>query len=173
MKDRRVVITGLGAVTPVGNDVKTFWSGLKAGKSGIAPIQSMDTSDYRCKIAGEVTDFEPGPYFNNPKDARRADRYSQLAIAAARMAFSDAAVDLEKIDRFRFGVMVGSGIGGLSTLEREHQKLLEKEPARVNPFLIPMMIANISSGMISMEFGLNGQKHVDRDRLRDREPQHR
>jgi len=156
MKDRRVVITGLGAVTPVGNDVKTFWSGLKAGESGVAPIQSMDTSDYRCKIAAEVTDFEPGPYFNNPKDARRADRYSQLAIAAARMAFSDAAVDLERIDRFRFGVMVGSGIGGLSTLEREHQKLLEKGPARVNPFLIPMMIANISSGMISMEFGLNG-----------------
>ena len=132
MKDRRVVITGLGAVTPVGNDVETLWTSLKAGKSGISTIQSVDTSDYRCKIAGEVTGFEPDGYFNNPKDARRADRYSQLAIAAAKMAFEDAAVDMDKVNRFRFGVMVGSGIGGLSTLEREHRNLLEKGPARVN-----------------------------------------
>ncbi|MGI9242868.1 MAG: beta-ketoacyl-ACP synthase II [Verrucomicrobiales bacterium] len=156
MKDRRVVITGLGAVTPTGNDVDTFWASLKEGKSGIAAIQALDTSDYRCKIAGEVTDFDAAPYFKNPKDARRADRYSQLAIAAAKMAFDDASVDMDKVDRFRFGVMVGSGIGGLSTLEKEHKKLLEKGPSRVGPFLIPMMIANISSGMISMEFGLNG-----------------
>ena len=156
MKDRRVVITGLGAVTPVGNDVATFWSSLKAGKSGIAPIQSFDVSDYRCKIAGEVRGFEPAQYFREPKDARRSDRYSQLAIAAGKMAFDDANIDMEKVDRFRFGVMVGSGIGGLSTLEREHTNLLNKGPARVNPFLIPMMIANISSGMLSMEYGLHG-----------------
>jgi len=156
MKDRRVVITGMGAVTPIGNDKDTFWESLKSGKSGIAEIQAIDVSDYRCKIAGEVRDFDASGYFKNPKDARRADRYSQLAIAAGKMAFDDSGIDLESIDRYRFGVMVGSGIGGLSTLEREHQKLLEKGPARVNPFLIPMMIANISSGMISMEFGLNG-----------------
>jgi 3-oxoacyl-[acyl-carrier-protein] synthase II len=156
MKDRRVVITGMGAVTPMGNDVATLWANLRAGKSGISAIQSMDASAYRCQIAGEVRDFEASAYFNDPKDARRADRYSQLGVAAAKMAFEDAAIDLESIDRFRFGVMVGSGIGGLATLEREHQKLLEKGPSRVNPFLIPMMIANISSGMISMELGLNG-----------------
>ena len=156
MKDRRVVITGMGAVTPIGNDVDTFWASLKAGKSGISTIQSLDVSDFRCKIAGEVREFDASEFFSEPKDARRADRYSQLAIAAGKMAFVDAAVDMDSIDRFRFGVMVGSGIGGLSTLEREHQKLLEKGPGRVNPFLIPMMIANISSGMLSMEYGLNG-----------------
>ena len=154
MKDRRVVITGMGAVTPIGNDVATFWANLKAGKSGISPIQALDVSDYRCKIAGEVRDFDASQFFK--KDARRADRYSQLAIAAGKMAFEDAGVDMGTIDRYRFGVMVGSGIGGLATLEREHQNLLEKGPGRVNPFLIPMMIANISSGMLSMEFGLNG-----------------
>ena len=156
MKDRRVVITGMGAVSPVGNDVGTFWSNLKEGRSGISTISSIDIGDNRCKIAGEVRDFEAGQYFKNAKDARRADRYSQLAIAAGKMAFDDAAIDLEKVDRFRFGVMVGSGIGGLSTLEREHSNLIEKGPGRVNPFLIPMMIANISSGMISMEYGLGG-----------------
>jgi 3-oxoacyl-[acyl-carrier-protein] synthase II len=156
MKDRRVVITGMGTVNPLGNDVETFWANIKAGKSGIAKIECMDVSDYRCQIAGEVRGFEAAQFFNNPRDARRADRYSQLAVAAAKMAFTDANVDLDSIDRYRFGVMVGSGIGGLATLEREHQKLLEKGPSRVNPFLIPMMIANISSGMISMELGLNG-----------------
>ena len=120
MKDRRVVITGMGAVSPVGNDVETFWSSLKAGKSGISNITALDVSDYRCKIAGEVRDFIAADYFKNPKDARRADRYSQLAIAAGKMAFDDANIDVDTIDRFRFGVMVGSGIGGLSTLEREH-----------------------------------------------------
>ena len=146
----------MGAVSPIGNDVEAFWSSLKEGKSGISTITSMDVSDYRCKIAGEVKDFDAKTYFNDPKDARRADRYSQLAIAAGKMAFKDSNIDLDTIDRFRFGVMVGSGIGGLSTLEREHKNLLNKGPARVNPFLIPMMIANISSGMISMELGLNG-----------------
>ena len=146
----------MGAVSPVGNDVGTFWSNLKEGRSGISTISSIDIGDNRCKIAGEVRDFEAGQYFKNAKDARRADRYSQLAIAAGKMAFDDAAIDLEKVDRFRFGVMVGSGIGGLSTLEREHSNLIEKGPGRVNPFLIPMMIANISSGMISMEYGLGG-----------------
>ena len=156
MKDRRVVITGLGAVTPIGNDVETFWSSLKAGRSGITQIESMDVSDYRCKIGGEVRDYDAAPYFNDPKETRRADRYAQLALGAARQAFDDSGIDVEKVDRFRFGVMVGSGIGGLSTLEREHINLLNKGPGRVNPFLIPMMIANISSGVISMQLGLNG-----------------
>ena len=116
----------------------------------------MDTSDYDCKIAGEVVDFEAGPYFKNFKDARRSDRFAQLAMGASVMAMNDSGVDLDSVDRDRFGCMVGSGIGGLMTLEGQHQNLLEKAPSRVSPFTIPMMIANISSGMVSMDFDLRG-----------------
>ncbi|MBK1792834.1 beta-ketoacyl-ACP synthase II [Persicirhabdus sediminis] len=156
MNDRRVVITGIGTVSPLGNDLATTWENLKAGKSGIGRITQMDTSDYTVHIAGEVKDFDPKPYFKNPKDARRADRYAQLGVAASAMAIADAGLDDEGIDKDRVGVMVGSGIGGLGTLEKEHRNLMQKSPGRVSPFVIPMMIANIASGMVSMDYGFGG-----------------
>lgn len=156
MKDRRVVITGLGVITPVGNDVETFWRNLQNGVSGIELIQAFDTTNYDCRIGGEVRNFEPKDFFNNPKDARRTDRFTQLAMAAAKMAWKDSGVDAERINRERFGVIVSSGIGGLKTLEDQHSVLLNKGPTRLSPFTIPMLISNMGSGMISMEFGLQG-----------------
>lgn len=154
--DRRVVITGLGVVTPVGNDLDTFWKSLTEGKSGIARISAFDTSDYDCQIAGEVRNFEPKGFFNNFKDARRADRFTQLAMAAAKMSMQDSGIDLERLNRDRFGVLVSSGIGGLKTLEDQYSILMNKGPSRVSPFTIPMLISNMASGLISMEFGLRG-----------------
>ena len=154
--DRRVVITGLGVVTPIGNDVDTFWRNLQNGVSGIGKIQAFDTTAYDCQIAGEVRNFEPKNYFQNPKDVRRTDRYTHLAMAAAKMAKDDSGVDLEKVDRRRFGVIVSSGIGGLRTLEDQHTVLMTKGPSRVSPFTIPMLISNMASGLISMEYGLQG-----------------
>ena len=156
MTERRVVITGIGGVTPMGNDWASSWEGLKAGKSGIAPIEGMDATDYACQIGGEVRGYDALPYFNNPKEGRRVDRYASLAMGAAKMAVEDSGVDVEKLDRTRVGVMVGSGIGGLATLEKNHTACLNKGPARVSPFTIPMMISNIASGLISMEYGFGG-----------------
>jgi 3-oxoacyl-[acyl-carrier-protein] synthase II len=154
--NRRVVITGMGVVTPVGNDLETFWSNLRKGVSGIGRIQAFDTSAYDCQIAGEVRDFDPKNYFKNPKDVRRTDRYTHLAMAAAKMALEDSGVDLEKTDRRRFGAVVSSGIGGLKTLEDQHTILMTKGPSRVSAFTIPMLISNMASGLISMEYGLQG-----------------
>ena len=154
--NRRVVITGMGVVTPIGNDMDTFWHNLQNGISGIGKIQAFDTSAYDCQIAGEVRGFEPKNYFKNPKDVRRTDRYTHLAMAAAKMAKDDSGVDLEKVDRRRFGVIVSSGIGGLKTLEDQHSALLNKGPSRVSAFTIPMLISNMASGLISMEYGLQG-----------------
>ena len=154
--ERRVVITGMGIVSPVGNDTETFWENIISGKSGISTISNPDLQTYDCKIAGEVRDFDAKQYFSNPKDARRADRFAQLAMGASKMAMEDSGIDLSQVDLDRFGCMVGSGIGGLDTLETQHQTLLEKSPSRVSPFTIPMMIANISSGMVSMEYDLRG-----------------
>jgi len=156
MKDRRVVITGLGVITPVGNDVDTFWNNLKNGVSGIELVQAFDTTGYDCRIGGEVRNFNPKDYFINPKDARRTDRFSQLAMAAAKKAMADCGVDMEKVDRTRFGAIVSSGIGGLKTLEDQHTILLAKGPSRVSPFTIPALISNMGGGLISMEFGLKG-----------------
>ena len=160
MNERRVVITGIGVVSPLGNDLKSTWEGMKAGKSGIGQITQLDTTDYPVKIGGEVKDFDAKPFFKDPKDARRADRYTQLAMAASKMAMEDSGMDPEAVDKTRVGVMVGSGIGGLGTLEREHEKLIQRGPARVSPFVIPMMISNIASGMISMEYGFGGPNMV-------------
>lgn len=160
MNERRVVITGIGAVSPLGNDATSTWEAMKAGKSGIAELQSLDTTDYPVKIGGEVKDFDPKPFFNDPKDARRADRYTTLAMAASKMAMEDSGLDPEAVDKTRVGVMVGSGIGGLGTMEREHEKLIKRGPAKVSPFVIPMMISNIASGMISMEYGFGGPNMV-------------
>ena len=154
--DRRVVITGMGVVTPVGNDLETFWSALKEGKSGIGKITAFDISQYDCKIAGEVRNFDPKTVFKNPKDVRRTDRFVQLATGAAKMAVQDSGVDLEKVNRDRFGTIISSGIGGLKTLEEQFTILMNKGPSRTSPFTIPMLISNMASGVISMEFGLRG-----------------
>jgi 3-oxoacyl-[acyl-carrier-protein] synthase II len=156
MNNRRVVLTGLGAVTPVGNDIETFWSSLKNGVSGIRRIESFDTSGYDCNIGGEVRNFDPKPFFKNPKDMRRTDRFAQLAMAAAHMAMQDGGIDLNTINHDRFGVIVSSGIGGLRTLQDQHDILVTKGPSRTSPFTIPMLISNMASGLISMEFGLRG-----------------
>jgi 3-oxoacyl-[acyl-carrier-protein] synthase II len=160
MSERRVVITGIGCLSPLGNDLQSTWDGLKNGRSGVARISLIDPEPFDCKIAAEVKDFSADGYFRVPKDARRADRYVQFAVAASKMAMQDSGIDVEKIDRRRMGVMVGSGIGGLATLEREHGTYLEKGPKRVSPFTIPMMISNIASGIISMEHGLYGPNMV-------------
>jgi 3-oxoacyl-[acyl-carrier-protein] synthase II len=156
MNDRRVVITGMGVVTPIGNDLETFWSNLKNGVSGIRLIDSFDTSAFDTKIGGEVRDFDPKPYFKNPKDVRRTDRFAQLAMAAANMAMSDSGIDLERVNRNRFGVIVSSGIGGLQTLQQQQTVMMTKGPSRNSPFTIPMLISNMASGLISMEWGLQG-----------------
>ena len=156
MSSRRVVITGLGVTTPVGNDLETFWSNLKNGVSGIRKIQAFDTTGYDCQIAGEVCDFEPKNFFKNPKDVRRTDRFAQLAMAAAKMSMQDSGIDLVRVNRDRFGVLISSGIGGLKTLEEQFSTLMNKGPQRVSAFTIPMLISNMASGVISMEFGLRG-----------------
>src|SRR6266851_3649795 len=156
MNNRRVVITGLGVITPLGNDLETFWKNLVQGKSGIGRIQTFDTANYDCKIGGEVRDFDPKNFFNNVKDVRRTDRFVQLAMAAAKMSIQDSGVDLEKVNRDRFGVIVSSGIGGLKTLEDQFSVLMNKGPQRVSAFTIPMLISNMASGVISMEYDLRG-----------------
>ena len=152
----RVVVTGLGAITPVGNDVASFWQGLKDKKVGIAPITSFDTTDYKAKLAGEVKDFDPKKYMD-PKAARRMEPFSQYAVAAAGEAIAQAGLDMEKEDPFRVGTSIGSGIGSLQAMEREHKKMLEKGPNRVNPLLVPMMISNMAVGNVAMHYGLKGK----------------
>jgi len=157
MSDRRVVITGVGVLSPLGNDLESTWSALKAGKSGIGPVTLLDPEPYPAKIAGEVRDFDAAQYFSNPKDARRCDRYTQFGMAASKMAVEDSGLmDKTDLDLTRVGVMIGSGIGGLGTLEREHTKLIQRSPSRVSPFVIPMMISNIASGLLSIEYGFGG-----------------
>ena len=152
---KRVVITGLGAISPVGNTAADFWQALLAGKSGIGPITRFDASEYDAKIAGEVKDFEPTAFIDK-KEARRMDRFTQFAIAAAKMALDDSGLDLEKADKSRIGSFVGSGIGGMDTLHEQYKNLFEKGPNRVSPFFIPMMIANMAAGQVSIAFGLQG-----------------
>ena len=155
--DRRVVITGMGVITPIGNNLDQFWTNLKNGVSGIRLIEAFDTSAFDTRIGGEVRDFDPKPYFKNPKDIRRTDRFAQLAMAAAKMAMSDAGIEADKIERRdRFGVIVSSGIGGLKTLQEQHTVMMTRGPSRNSPFTIPMLISNMASGLISMEFGLQG-----------------
>lgn len=152
---KRVVITGMGAITPVGNDVESFWKGIKEGKCGIDFIKSFDITDFKAKLAAEVKDFNPEEHLDR-RAAKRMDRFSQFAMVAAKEAVKDSALDLETIEKERFGVMVGSGIGGLGTIEEQHKKLLEKGPGRVSPMLIPMIISNMAAGNIAIEFGAKG-----------------
>src|SRR5881296_2306575 len=152
---QRVVVTGLGAVTPVGNTADEFWSALLQGRSGVGPITKFDATGYPTRIAGEVRDFDP-LNFVDKKEARRLDPYLQYAVASAALAVQDAALDTGTIDGSRFGVLIGSGIGGITTLLDTHRTLLEKGPDRVSPFFIPMMIVNMASGLVSMRFGAKG-----------------
>ncbi|MED1872287.1 MULTISPECIES: beta-ketoacyl-ACP synthase II [Brevibacillus] len=151
----RVVITGMGVISPLGNDVQSFWSKLIRGESGITRIDTFDTDGHKAKIAGLVRDFDAEARFGR-KEARRMDRFCQFALAAAEQAFGDAALDPEKVDRERMGVYVGSGIGGIQTLLEQEALLQERGPGRVSPTLVPMMIANMAAAMISIRFGAHG-----------------
>ena len=156
MSQRRIVITGMGAVTPLGPDVTTTWQNLLVGKSGVSPITSWDASKYDCRFAAQVMDFEPRKHFFNEKDARRADRYSQLAMASAKEAVKHGGLDPQHLELDRVGVLVGSGIGGLEALGNQDAILIAKGPNRISPFMIPRMISNMAAGLISMEFGFAG-----------------
>ena len=152
---RRVVVTGVGAVTPVGNTAEEFWAALIQGKSGIGPVTRFDASPLPTRIAGELKGFDPLRYMDK-KDDRKFDPFLKYAIACAAMAVEDAGLNVERVDRTRFGVLVGSGIGGITTLLETHKTLLDKGPDRVSPFFIPMLIINMASGLISMRFGARG-----------------
>jgi 3-oxoacyl-[acyl-carrier-protein] synthase II len=152
---RRVVVTGLGALTPIGNTADEFWSALLQGRSGVGPITKFDATDYPTRIAAEIKSFDPLAFVDK-KDARRLDPFLQYAMACAVMAVQDAALNTEKVDGSRFGVLIGSGIGGITTLLDTHKTLLDKGPDRVSPFFIPMMIVNMASGLVSMRFGAKG-----------------
>lgn len=152
---KRVVITGLGAITPIGIGKDKYWNSLIEGKSGIGLISKFDTSDYDCKIAAEVKDFNANDYIDK-KEAKRMDRFTQFAVVATKLAFEDGKINLDEINLERVATIIGCGIGGLETLEEEHTKLMERGPKRVSPFLIPMMIANMAAGQVSMAFGLKG-----------------
>ncbi|MBS5786471.1 MAG: beta-ketoacyl-ACP synthase II [Clostridioides difficile] len=155
MNNRRVVITGLGCVTPVGNDKDEFWKNIKSGVSGIDIITKFDASTYQTQIAGEVKNFDPEQFISK-KEVKRIDRFTQYAIASAKMAVEDSKLDLEKVDQYRFGVIIGSGIGGVETIETQHKILLEKGNKRVSPFFVPMMIGNMAAGQVSIFLGAKG-----------------
>lgn len=155
MVKKRVVVTGIGAITPIGIGKDDFFHALENGVSGLAPITKFDASDYDTRIAGEVKGFEPTAYLDK-KEVKRMDRFTQFAVAASKLAIEDAKLDTEGIDQNRFGVVLGSGIGGIETLEKEYEKLATKGPGRVSPFFIPMMISNIGAGQVSMTFGAKG-----------------
>ncbi len=153
---RRVVVTGMGAVTPIGNNVEAFWQSVRAGKVGIAPITKFDTEEYKVKLAAEVKDFEAKDYMDF-KTAKRMAPFSQYAVVAAKEAMEQSGIDMEKEDPFRVGVIIGSGIGGLDVMEREHTRLMEKGPSRVNTLLVPMMICNMAAGNVAIQLGCRGK----------------
>ncbi len=153
---RRVVVTGLGAVTPIGNNVDDFWTSVKTGKIGFDHITKFDTTDYKCHIAAELKDFNPQDFMDR-KAAKRMEPFSQYAVAAAKQAIDDSGLDIEKEDPYMVGCAIGSGIGSLQAMERETQKLYEKGPNRVNPLLVPLMICNMAAGNVSIQFGLKGK----------------
>lgn len=155
MEKRRVVVTGMGAITPLGNNVKDFWNAICEGKSGIGNLTRFDTTDYPTKFGGEVKGFDPLLYLDK-KDIKKMDLFIQYALACSVMAAEDSGIDFEKVNSERVGVLIGSGIGGLTTIEEEHKVLLEKGPRRVTPFFIPMLIINLASGYVSMRFRAKG-----------------
>ena len=156
MRKRRVVVTGLGAVTPIGNNVADFWSGVKEGKVGIGPITKFYTTDYKVKNAAEVKGFV-AKEFMDFKAAKRMEPFSQYAVAAAKEAYADAGLDIEKEDAFRAGVIIGSGIGSLQEVEKSYARILEKGPNKVNPLMVPLMISNMAAGNVSIQLGFRGK----------------
>ena len=159
MSKKRVVVTGMGAITPIGLSVDEFWSSVKEGKLGFAPITRFDTSEYKCHVAAEVKDFE-GKNYMDFKSAKRMELFSQYAVAATKEAMEDSGIDMEKEDAYRVGCAIGSGIGSLQSIEREYTRLTEKGPGKVNPLFIPMLIGNMAAGNVSIAFGLKG-KSID------------
>ena len=154
--EKRVVITGLGAITPIGNNVEEFWKGIKEGKCGIDEITEFDASNFKVKLAGEVKGFNAEEHFEK-REAKRMDRFSQFAVVAAREAWKDSGLDKEKEDMYRVGVIVGSGIGGLGTIEKENRSLVEKGSDRVSPMYIPMAIGNMAAGNVTIDLGAKGE----------------
>ena len=159
MMNRRVVVTGLGAVTPIGNDVESFWSSVKEGKIGFGPITAFDTTDYKAKLAAEVKDYDPTLSMDK-KSSKRMERFSQFAVTAAGEALKDSGLDIEKEDPFRVGCAISSGIGSLATVEREHQRIIDRGPGKVGPLMVPLMISNMAAGNVSIAYGLKG-KNID------------
>jgi 3-oxoacyl-[acyl-carrier-protein] synthase II len=155
-QERRVVVTGLGVVSSLGNDLDTFWHRLIAGDCGVDRIKSFDPSSYDTQMAGEVKDFDPTPALPSPKEMRRTDRYSQFGVYAGWQALKDSGLDLAKANRDEIGVFIGSGIGGLETVTDQHTLLLSRGPGRLSPFMIPMLISNMGSGLFSMYHNLRG-----------------
>ncbi|TVP82899.1 MAG: beta-ketoacyl-[acyl-carrier-protein] synthase II [Puniceicoccaceae bacterium] len=158
IQPKRVVVTGIGTISSIGTGIDAFWSSLVAGKSGIDKVTRFDTTDFPSKVGSEVRDFNAGDYMD-PKEARRNDRYTQFAVASSRLALEDAAVDTSKVDADRFGVLVGSGIGGMETIQTQSRRLYEGGPRKVSPFMIPSLIANIASGVVAIEFGAKGPNY--------------
>ncbi|OGX40593.1 MAG: beta-ketoacyl-[acyl-carrier-protein] synthase II [Omnitrophica WOR_2 bacterium RIFCSPLOWO2_01_FULL_41_12] len=156
MKENRVVVTGLGVISPLGNDVPTSWQSMKDGKSGVGPLATFDASAFDSRIAAEVKGFDPALYGMTSKDTRRMEKFVQYAVACATQAITDAGLELEKENKERIGVLIGSGIGSLRIIEEEHKVYLEKGPSRLSPFLIPMLIVNEASGHVAINFGLKG-----------------
>lgn len=156
---KRVVITGMGAITPIGHSVEEYWNGLKEGRHGFGPITQFDASDYKCKVVGEVKDFVAKDYID-PKAARRMARFTQFAVAAAKEAMEDSGIDMSVEDPYRVGTCIGSGVGSLQEIEGAYDKILTKGPTRVSPFVVPMMISNIAAGNVAIQFGLKG-KSID------------
>lgn len=154
--ERRVVVTGMGAITPIGKNVEEFWESIKQGKCGIDEITLFDTTGYKAKLAAEVKDFNPEEYFGR-RDAKRMDRYTQFAMVAAREALKDSQIDMEKEDKTMIGVSIGSGIGGLTTIEKEKMEWIEKGPDRVTPMFIPLSINNMATGNVSIDIGAMGE----------------
>ena len=153
---RRVVVTGMGAITPIGLSVEEFWKGIKEEKIGFGTITKFDASEYKCHVAAEVKDFDPKQYIEG-RASKRMELFSQYAVAAAKEAIEDSGLDMEKEDPFMVGCAIGSGIGSLQAIEREHTKIVEKGPGRVNPLFVPMMISNMAAGNVSIQFGLKGK----------------
>src|SRR6185369_1152146 len=158
--ERRIVITGLGVVTPLGNEVDTFWTNLINGKCGVERITAFDATPFDTQIAAAVKDFDPVPAFPRAKEAKRTDRYSQFGIYAGWKALKDSGLDLNKTNPDEVGVFIGSGIGGLETTSDQLKVLLERGPGRISPFMIPMLISNMASGMVSMFYNLRGPNYA-------------
>lgn len=156
MQENRVVITGLGVISPIGNDISSFWEALKEGRNGIGPITSFDASKFDSRIAGEVKGFDHSLYGMSSKDIKRMDKFAQYAVAASKQAITDSGLNLEEEDRERIGVVIGSGIGSLYTIEEEHKIMLNRGPSKMSPFLIPMLIVNEAAGQVAISSGLKG-----------------